>query len=102
MRAINYTYHIDLDERGRFMSHVENTRGRVVIAYDLPQYDCDTCGLNQYACQCGDKTESLSENWDIFEEWCGIVKHTRDVDGLERHYKECGIMPQSASLVLVK
>lgn len=98
-----YTYHIDLDERGSFMAHVENSRGRTIVAYDLPIYYCAGCDNEISICTCEcDSFVANSQDWDIFDVDAGIVKHTRDIDGLERHYKQMGIMPQSAELVLVK
>lgn len=101
MRDIKYTYHIDLDERGRFMSHVENTRGRVIVAYDLPQWMCLECGNHADNCTC-ENEDNLYQEFDIFSGMMEIVSGIYDVDGLELHYKECGIMPQSARLVLIK
>lgn len=106
MRAINYTYHIDLDEHGYFNAHVENTRGRTIIAYELPViYEtCEECGESfGIGNECNHDAPIIEHTeWDIFDPAMGIVKHKYDIRGLERHYKESGIMPQSARLVLVK
>jgi hypothetical protein len=101
-KTTKYTYHIDLDERGLFMAHVENSRGRVVVSYDLPAYSpyCVECGNVEKDCTCENFVQDDTQDWDIFSDWVGVVKHNRDIDGLERHYKDCGIMPQGARLVM--
>lgn len=96
-----YTYHIDLDERGLFMAHVDNPQGKTIIRYDLPQWECMTCGNGADSCTCENMQENLQPDWDIFDwDTMGIVKNFEDVEGLERHYKECGIMPENARLVM--
>lgn len=95
-----YTYHIDLNERGYFRAHVENSRKRSVIAWDLPEYFCDNCGVIEKDCTC-DEFAPSEPDWDIFSDWVGYVKHFEDVDGLERYLKEIGVMPHGAELRLV-
>ena len=97
-----YTYHIDLNERGYFMAHVENSRGRTIVSYDLPEIDgeCLDCGETEEHCNCESPSIHYTEDWDIFSDWVGYVKNFEDVEGLERYYKEMGMMPKNARLVM--
>lgn len=101
-KTTKYTYHIDLDERGYFRAHIENSRGRVVVSYDLPTYSpyCVECGEIEQNCKCENFAQDDTPDWDIFSDYMGYVKHNRDIDGLERYYKQMGIMPQGAKLVM--
>jgi hypothetical protein len=78
MQDTKYTYHIDLNERGTFKAHVENTKGKYVFVIDIPCWD--------------DDTES-----NIFLD--GFMKHDEDISGLERYLKQLGIMKENYELV---
>ncbi len=103
-RQTIYTFHIDLDERGYFMAHVENSRGNTIVSYDLPTYSelCVECGNSENNCTCEEFVQDNEPEWDILDDSWGIMKHNRDVEGLEKHYKECGMMPKNATLVLAE
>ncbi len=112
MKQLTYTYHIDLDERGYFRAHVENSRGRTIVSYDLPVIYSQCAGCDDtfdvsnaklHECTVVPDAEIYDvENWDILSPDWGIMKHNQDVRGLGKHLRECKVIPQNAELVLVK
>lgn len=100
--SARYTYHVDLDERGQFNAHVENSNGDSVIGWNLPEYVCAVCGSKYMGCDCeiDEDQDDAIENWDILSPDWGIMKHNRDVAGLCAHLVESGILPKDARLEL--
>lgn len=90
-----YKYSIDLDERGEFRVHVENSRGRSVWQVAYPSYSCVNCGESQDTCTC--ENPDYTQDSTIFED--GYMRNKNDKTGLENYLKSLGIMPQSAHLV---
>lgn len=91
----NYTYHIDLNERGYFMAHVENSRGKTVFSVDYPQYSCSTCGLSANDCKC--QESDLTQDSTLFDD--GFMQHSRDIDGLRAYLVDLGIMQEGYRLI---
>lgn len=71
-----YTYVIDLNERGRFLAHVDNDRDRTV--FTLSNED--------------------SEDGSLWITEFGYMRHTEDISGLEDYLKMVGIMPKNGQL----
>jgi hypothetical protein len=71
-----FTYHIDLNERGSFQAHVEDYSGNVVFEFSNADSE--------------DGTLSLVED--------GYMRHIEDVSGLEKYLISLGILPKNASL----
>ena len=104
-----YTYRIDLDERGLFRAHVENTRGRAVFTLEYPSYSCRQCELGPRDCKCAnvddpdichpdDQLDSRFQvDSTIFED--GFMRDKNDIPGLERYLWDLGIMPRSLYLL---
>lgn len=76
-----FSYYIDLDERGSFFAHVENSAGtevfRILAGEELPE----------------DETS-------IFED--GYMKHKEDLTGLKDYLITLGIMKPNQNLVFGK
>jgi hypothetical protein len=73
----DYTYTIDLNERGLFQAHVSDCSDKVVWEYS---HDPD------------------AENPELDLVTDGFVKHVEDVDGLEKYLKSIGVLPENAVL----
>lgn len=71
----NYTYHIDLDERGEFRADVRNSKGKTVFEINLDD----------------------PANGNIFED--GWMKHIHDTDGLRAYLVDLGIMHAGYNLI---
>lgn len=100
MKQVTYTYHIDLDERGLFRAHVENTRGKTVFSLDYPQYGCLTCGNDADNCTCESMQENLQEYSTIFDD--GFMANSQDMQGLCDYLVSLGIMRGGYELEFVK
>jgi len=74
-----YTYVIDLNERGRFLAHVDNDRERTVFTLSNEDGQ-ESCG---------------GALWMIED---GFMRHIHDVEGLEQYLKSIGIMPAHGRL----
>ena len=70
-----YYYHIDMDERGEFHSHLEDRNNKVV--WDSGE------------------TQDMIDNIES-----GFMKHARDVDGLELWLKSLDIIPDDSIIYL--
>ena len=70
-----FTYHIDHDERGEFRAHVEDEKGQQV--YQIQN----------------------NEEGEIEQIEDGFMRHTTDVEGLERYLQQMDIMPKKSELV---
>lgn len=96
---LKYTYHIDLDERGYFDAHVENTRGRVVFEMHYPELSsyCEECGAYDGLCDCL-AAQIMEENWGLLDHHIGYMKHKHDVRGIESYLREMKLMPPNMPL----
>lgn len=90
-----YTYRIDLDERGEFRAHVENTRGKTVFEIHEPRYSCWVCGQSPKDCRCD--VPEIVQDTTIFDD--GFMRHGRDIAGLADYLRDLAIMPKSCILV---
>ncbi|MDK9702481.1 MAG: hypothetical protein OEL20_05025 [Sulfuritalea sp.] len=72
---------VDLDERGSFCAHVENTNGKTVFQFS--NEDEETGWPSE---------EGL---WLVED---GFMKHARDIDGLHDYLKSIGIAQPSSTL----
>lgn len=71
---VNYTFHVNLDERGSFYADVRNSNGKTV--YELKAD--------------GEELEQVVD---------GFMKHRTDIDGLGEYLHDLGFMPKNATLV---
>lgn len=72
-----YEYIIDLDERGTFSCHVDDPAGKEVWS----------------------ASNEDNEDGEFSPVVDGFMKHTKDIQGLEKYLEEMGIMPKDAKLV---
>lgn len=73
----SYTYHIDVDERGVFSAHVDDSQDKSVFSFHYGYGGDD-------------------DTFTIFD--MGYMKHGEDVNGLHAYLKELGILPGNSSL----
>lgn len=79
------SYVIDLDERGYFNAHVENSNGKLI--YDLSNENESEDGCVIYG-----------ELWLVE---AGYMNHCKDVSGLHAYLKEMGIVRPNSTMRLL-
>lgn len=79
------TYVIDLDERGYFDAHVQNSNGKVLYTLSNEQEHENGC-------------VTYGELWLVED---GYMKHAKDVAGLHDYLKEIGIASHTSTMRLL-
>lgn len=76
----NYTYHIDLNERGSFHAHVESPKGKII--YCLSNEDED------------------GQEGELPEVTDGFMKHCFDVQGLTQYLRDMQVIKPHDTVIL--
>lgn len=79
-----YLYVIDLDERGQFAAHVQDSEGNVFWEVKYPEYIEDV------------ESGEMVETSTLFED--GYMKDKNDISGLESYLKETGVLGEGDGL----
>lgn len=69
---IEFTYTVDLDERGEFRAHLDDENGLTLISYE---------------------TDDIRELIDD-----GFMKHGRDAEGLREHLSDCDVIKPNVTI----
>lgn len=80
-----YTYHVDLDERGFFLSHVESPDGKIIYT------------LSNEAVNNDDRYHDYGSIWEVD---AGYMRHVRDMSGLTDYLREMKIIGPDDTVVL--
>jgi hypothetical protein len=83
----NYEYRIDLDERGYYYAHVEDSTGKIVFSLNNEVEEID-----------GETGESYQTYGGLQLVEDGFMKHNEDMAGLENYLVEMKVIPQFSNI----
>lgn len=86
-----FKYIVDFDERGEFRARVENENWETVYEISLPivVVECSECGALEGECEHESDLIEVHNNGIIDD---GYMRHTGDIEGLEKYLKETHVM----------